>query len=113
MKVLVGAFNQEKTLVGAFSVIVHPVVEPIEHYTALDLGQLDVELHAPLPRTRLEREPSLLLSFADRGQLEEISTHNQLNATERLIIILHRTSNMLQLLEVVSIHHRDLAFRLH
>ena len=32
---LVGAFNQEKALVGAFSVIVQPVVEPMEHYTAL------------------------------------------------------------------------------
>ena len=29
---LVGAFNQEKALVGAFSVIVQPVVEPMEHY---------------------------------------------------------------------------------
>ena len=29
---LVAAFNQEKALVGAFSVI---VVEPMEHYTAL------------------------------------------------------------------------------
>ena len=35
VKALVGAFNQEKALVGAFSVIVHPVVEPMEHYTAL------------------------------------------------------------------------------
>ena len=35
MKVLVGAFNQEKALVGAFSVIVKPVVEPMEHYTGL------------------------------------------------------------------------------
>ena len=35
MKVLVGAFNQEKALVGAFSVIVQPDVEPMEHYTAL------------------------------------------------------------------------------
>ena len=35
MKALVGAFNQEKALVGAFSVIVPPVVEPMEHYTAL------------------------------------------------------------------------------
>ena len=32
MKALVGAFNQEKALVGAFSVIVQPVVEPMEHY---------------------------------------------------------------------------------
>ena len=35
MKALVGAFNQEKTLVGVFSVIVQPVVEPMEHYTTL------------------------------------------------------------------------------
>ena len=35
MKVVVAAFNQEKALVGAFSVIVQPVVEPMEHYTAL------------------------------------------------------------------------------
>ena len=39
MKALVGAFNQEKALVGAFSVIVQPVVEPMEHYTALVLMQ--------------------------------------------------------------------------
>ena len=38
MKVLVGAFNQEKALVGAFSVIVQPVVELMEHYTALILN---------------------------------------------------------------------------
>ena len=37
MKALVGAFYQEKALVGAFSVIVQPVVEPMEHYTALVL----------------------------------------------------------------------------
>ena len=35
MKALVAAFNQEKALVGAFSVIVQPVVEPMELYTAL------------------------------------------------------------------------------
>ena len=41
MKTLVGAFKQEKALVGAFSVIVQPVVEPMEHYTAL-LMYLDI-----------------------------------------------------------------------
>ena len=35
MKAVVAAFNQEKALVGAFSMIVQPVVEPMEHYTAL------------------------------------------------------------------------------
>ena len=35
MKVLVGTFNQEKALVGAFSVIVLPVVEPMDRFTAL------------------------------------------------------------------------------
>ena len=39
MKALVGAFNQEKALVGAFSVIVQPVVEQMEHYTALIVKQ--------------------------------------------------------------------------
>ena len=35
MKALVGAFNQEKALVGAFSVIVQPVMEPMDRFTAL------------------------------------------------------------------------------
>ena len=35
VKALLGTFDQEKALVGAFSVIVQPVVEPMEHYTAL------------------------------------------------------------------------------
>ena len=37
VKALVGAFNQEKALVGAFSVIVQPVVEPMDRFTALVL----------------------------------------------------------------------------
>ena len=47
MKALVGAFNQEKALVGAFSVIVKPVMEPMEHCTAL--------LHGDLPLAALAR----------------------------------------------------------
>ena len=35
MKALVGAFNQEKALVGAFCVIVQPVVEPMDQFAAL------------------------------------------------------------------------------
>ena len=35
MKALVGALNQEKALVGAFSVIVQPVVEPMDRFAAL------------------------------------------------------------------------------
>ena len=37
MKALVSAFNQEKALVGAFFVIVQPVVEPMDRFTALIL----------------------------------------------------------------------------
>ena len=44
MKALVGAFNQEKALVGAFSVIVQPVVEPMDRFT----GLLPVENFAPM-----------------------------------------------------------------
>ena len=52
MKALVGAFNQEKALVGAFSVIVQPVVEPMEHFTALpkvlgDKYMTDYQLKTP------------------------------------------------------------------
>ena len=35
VKALVGAFNQKKALVGAFSVIVQPVVEPMDRFAAL------------------------------------------------------------------------------
>ena len=35
MKAVVAAFNQEKALVGAFSVIVQPVVEPMNRFAAL------------------------------------------------------------------------------
>ena len=35
MKAVVAAFNQEKALVGAFSVIVQPIVEPMDRFTAL------------------------------------------------------------------------------
>ena len=38
MKSLVGAFNQEKALVGAFSVFVQPVVEPMDRFAALILN---------------------------------------------------------------------------
>ena len=43
MKALVGAFNQEKALVGAFSVIVQPVVEPMDSFTALEMCEAWVE----------------------------------------------------------------------
>ena len=39
VKALVGAFNQEKALVGAFSVIVQPVVEPMDRFAALSRTQ--------------------------------------------------------------------------
>ena len=65
MKALVGAFNQEKALVGAFSVIVQPVVEPMEHYTALLLplrkpvsgtaSHIDIRLEFCLPGLGLAR----------------------------------------------------------
>ena len=44
MKALVGAFNQEKALVGAFSVIVQPVVKPMDRFTALVRSILDYEI---------------------------------------------------------------------
>ena len=48
MKAIVGAFNQEKALVGAFSVIVQPIVEPMEHYTAAVTTPTPSHSHPPL-----------------------------------------------------------------
>ena len=55
MKALVGAFNQEKALVGAFSVIVQPVVELMDRFAAL-LFYLNLELH---PRQTANHQPEL------------------------------------------------------
>ena len=44
MKAVVAAFNQEKALVGAFYVIVQPVVEPMDSFTALALDHYGVGL---------------------------------------------------------------------
>ena len=65
MKALVGAFNQEKALVGAFSVIVQPVVEPMEYYTALLLGGRAAagRRHPP----RLRHQPHQRAAAGDLG----------------------------------------------
>ena len=44
MKALVGTFNQEKALVGVFSVIVQPVVEPMDRFAALIMIKIVVKL---------------------------------------------------------------------
>ena len=54
MNALVGAFNQEKALVGAFSVIVQPVVEPMDRFAALINTFSSQEHHRPLPRLELD-----------------------------------------------------------
>ena len=52
MKALVGAFNREKALVGAFSVIVQPVVEPMDRFAALVLNNTtDLSAGAEVLRT--------------------------------------------------------------
>ena len=53
MRAVVAAFNQEKALVGAFSVIVQPVVEPMDRFTALDEARGHILLmtaEAPSPQ---------------------------------------------------------------
>ena len=57
MKAVVSTFNQEKALVGAFSMIAQPVVEPIECFAALiDIVSVCthyVHYHASLPTVEL------------------------------------------------------------
>ena len=56
MKALVGAFNQEKALVGAFSVIVQPVVEPKEQYTTITKDEEPRRPGQRLPTSMLGNE---------------------------------------------------------
>ena len=58
MKALVGAFNQEKALVGAFPWLWKPVVEPMEHYTALLLTLTPSPLWPQLYKSQLSIQSS-------------------------------------------------------
>ena len=86
MKALVGAFKQEKALVEAFSVIVQPVVEPMEHYTALVVG-------VEALRAELESSQQLVASLrAEVQQKEQIAalavTGAQVDTLHFIIIII-------------------------
>ena len=74
MKSLVGAFNQEKALVGAFSVIVQPVVEPMDRLTALDLRQGH---GLAAPRHRGVLQPHQHRALAPRLQAQQLHTRRQ------------------------------------
>ena len=69
MKAVVAAFNQEKALVGAFSVIVQQVVEPMEHYTALNttlapaVVTVSVVTHTPTCPHTASLAPDLSLQY--------------------------------------------------
>ena len=71
MKAVVGAFNQEKALVGAFSVIVQPVVEPMEYYTAL-IKVLDTAAEIAKKMSHHEHADITVASFRQRWH----NTHN-------------------------------------
>ena len=97
MKALVGAFNQEKALVGAFSVIVQPVVEPMEHYTALVLVYLDEVGKAgedeAADADEEDQEPQLLVAVLERVgdclQACQHGSHNLfVNATIKINVTL-------------------------
>ena len=69
MKALIGAFNQEKALVGAFSVIVQPVVEPMEHYTAL------IRAHVRALIRHLARRLEAVVTWAWPGARSRLFPH--------------------------------------
>ena len=52
MKAVVAAFNQEKALVGAFSVIVQPVVKPMDRFAALVRRKDNVVILATISKSR-------------------------------------------------------------
>ena len=85
MKALVGAFNKEKALVGAFSVIVQPVVEPMDRFTALLLGLGDLTAFAD-PR----EDPYLAAMDRDVGEEDEEDVEDfNIRSTDNLILAGH------------------------
>ena len=80
MKALVGAFNQEKALVGAFSVIVQPVVEPMEHCTALCVS---LTVHGALLAWGVEFKEVRALGANPETTLGWVGWAGQSDATER------------------------------
>ena len=67
MKAVVAAFNQEKALVGAFSVIVQPVVEPMDRFAALFITSLQPSQQIQL---RLQQGCFELFNCAKRNPLK-------------------------------------------
>ena len=78
MKALVGAFNQEKALIGAFSVIVQPVVEPMDRFTALNLDQS--AYYSTPTLTLLTRLPSIVARSKSFHPHYASHSHNEQNS---------------------------------
>ena len=83
MKALVGAFNQEKALVGAFSVIVQPVVEPMEHNTTLitsfvfQAGTVEAEgLNLTIETLRQRDDSRLDTGDLAQGLVKKVGRHS-------------------------------------
>ena len=72
MKALVGAFNQEKALVGAFSVIIQPVVEPMDRFTALIWAAHHPTPHQPGFTSHRIEDRKLFMFMRALGQINEL-----------------------------------------
>ena len=103
MKALVGAFNQEKALVGAFSVIVQPVVKPMEHYTALVVTLWSRSPGAGWPPVRLlvvrVQEPGVeaeALPVHLLGEGVQLLLQRRVLQVQTLELLLYQTEQLVQ-----------------
>ena len=84
MKAVVAAFNQEKALVGAFSVILQPVVEPMDRFAAE-------------------------MEYADGGNLAETLAKQTVRMEERdIIAIFSQIVSAIRHMHDNNVLHRDL-----
>ena len=67
MKAVVAAFNQEKALVGAFSAIVQPVVEPMDRFAALIITRVVEQSWASIIKIPAENNTPTYARPASRG----------------------------------------------
>ena len=65
-------------------------------------------MDATRPRVRLESVLALLVSSGDGRQLIEVAAEHELNAAERLVVVLDGARDELELVERVPVDHGDL-----
>ena len=116
MKALVGAFNQEKALVGAFSVIVKTDCETDGSFAALGLGlaQLGAEPPRPPAEARVPGDPGAVAAGPVHGAVLAAAVTVTINTLAEKSVRYFVLPNFnppgrrsMRIGQIISINHQD------